>query len=1432
MKAWLTRSLSVPLLLILVAACAHFTVSDAATSLGSVGTGDQTVALYLSTLSSGVLADGHLNEAIRDGLDRAIEENDSLKYDVYLLDDATDDSKESTVLGVAQNANTIAVLFAGASLGPIAESVQTAAAEIGLTTKFVVIDAASEYTERSNMFGVVLERDVAAYAAGFLSASISDSGVVGVVASYRTRPVKSSVAGFIAGVQSVCSSCRTLTEYVYDEADTSTGSEAGNAIDRLVSRGVDVVTSFAGLAGTAALKNKVLADDPEAPFVIDTDEDLYNTTTSGTFAKQKVLTSLLSPVPDIVAQLAISSFSATSFSHPDVELAPCYSTVCDVLSTTNQTLASLLSSVTTTVNHRRFSTGVVDGNVPAGISTASSNTLQLAGTAGMQLPNLLYSSAISGVVDHSSGSDGDAQVLVFGGIEVDSMTETTGDGTLVNKLWSYDVSLGAWSERSVSGVPTARAKHTASVAKSSDKEVMVVFGGQTSAATADNGVYVYSFDRTDSSDSWQSLSLSTRPTARYAHAATSKAYKDADAPSEIYVFGGSTAAEELLSDLWRFDVASPVSSSSWTEITLPVNSTNPWPEARRHHTFTRIGDLIYLVGGQTKNNDTGVVTFEDTAEVWTYSIQDDEWTKLAQEAPFMRHSHFAASVKNCTAATSCEDTLLIHGGIAPNGYPSTGVFVFNPSRSEWVQQTLEFTYTSCPGRFGHAVAVIEAASDDDELAQLFLVGGTSDPDTQPCLGVFEAVEFSEPEAEEIINPCYEQWSTSRIRESLHGWSFAITVCIIVLGVAGVVTFYNYRWNRWEKITFEKVPIKGVEFKRTLADRFRQFTLLIDTVQAVAIIITANYAFNYWGQGQEDTTGGSYKIWNTDYPDKSLHLIKSVFAWFILDFDAWGFWAFDKDDYNNMYWFTIFWCFSAAMFFMFLCLAVYYETEKSCLRFKVGRKVVKFITFVGPAFGNLAFIPIVYNFLGVFACQKEFRPIGSNDDFTPYVARDCLRTCYESNHVGFSMFAMFGLLAYIPWAVYTAPVWQMLHDEVTIKDQPSYLIFQVNWKLCMCIAHAFFEQYPMVHSTMMFVLTAVDLLVVIFKRPTTLPYFDLVTLCFKATVFWWATCLVAGLWIRNWAAIIIFIIGGGWVALELFILNLVKLGDIGGRFAEGSKDYNRHQRYLREKKRRDKIERRRRLIQLSYYHNAVYNAENPRDVPPLDPEVMAGNRFTYDDYKDLSLTSSDDEDFKVFDEEDFEIRNKETGRAIRLLGVQNKKGGAQSSAKVLGLRLAQAIPTQTAMSFQLRNDNTGTLLIMRSPEATLYSYLQLKINGYVAYYNAYEDDTAVEMAPVEKPQGTEVPYLSFVSGPGHDFLPRHVESKEEEDVEEYVPVNNDSLLTILQNSCKFYILRVCFLSPLLPMFLNAKLISMSSHTSFPPLLYFIQLAEDQTKSRTR
>lgn len=625
------------------------------------------------------------------------------------------------------------------------------------------------------------------------------------------------------------------------------------------------------------------------------------------------------------------------------------------------------------------------------------------------------------------------------------------------------------------------------------------------------------------------------------------------------------------------------------------------------------------------------------------------------------------------------------------------------------------------------------------------------------------------------NPCY-RLALSDIGNSLRGWGAMAAIIAVLLGSAAGLVYANYQNNEWNKVEFEKVSYTNLKFKRSSADMFHHVCMFLEYIQIIAVITCASYAFNYWGTGKdEDTVLLFNRYRQSDMPQTAGHILKSIIMLFLLQFDEIGWWSEPASSFNIFFENTVYTCVAFAVLFCLMVLIIYTESEASCLTSSSGRSMVQWMTFLCPAIGDVMFIPIVYNLLSVFSCMKTYRlPIIMND-FQPFMARDCTMECWSGNHIKLTVVAAITLAVYVPTAIYTRPIWQVLHDSLTIKSQPKYVIFMSYWKLMLCITHAFFQQFPGIHCFLIIALMAIALFITVQWTPTTLPLFDLLLMVLHAILFWISVSVVVGLFLKGMVTFLILAGGSGLILIEYWYLSNYDLGGEDGRYAKGSVEWKRRQSLKKLEEKAAKKTRRSKLKNVASYDNAAYNSETGRDLPPLsdiedlpdDPELR------------LMKINSGSLQGLVF-------RDKETGKEVRVLGVKNKHiapGIKTGNLKVLGLKLDTPIPTQTPVSFHIRDKDNGTLVIMRSPDSSLYKYLQLKLNGYIAYFNAHfvvNIKDRPKVAKREKGALVKKPYLTAAEGPSHDLFDRRVVD-DDSHIKRYQPVNNNNLMAIVQNT---------------------------------------------------
>ncbi len=149
-----------------------------------------------------------------------------------------------------------------------------AAATANPDVDFIGIDQFLE-TYPDNMAGVVFNEDESGYIAGVLAASLSESGVIGVVAGREdVPPVVKFVNGYIAGAQSVNPDIRVLS--IYNESFTDIAKGASDAA-QFIGEGADVIFGAGGQTGSGG----IAAAAEAGVWAIGVDQDEYFTTFAG-----------------------------------------------------------------------------------------------------------------------------------------------------------------------------------------------------------------------------------------------------------------------------------------------------------------------------------------------------------------------------------------------------------------------------------------------------------------------------------------------------------------------------------------------------------------------------------------------------------------------------------------------------------------------------------------------------------------------------------------------------------------------------------------------------------------------------------------------------------------------------------------------------------------------------------------------------------------------------------------------------------------------------------------------------------------------------------------------------------------------------------------------------------------------------------------------
>jgi basic membrane protein A len=160
------------------------------------------------------------------------------------------------------------------TVGFLMTTVTAEAAEANPDVDFIGIDQfLPEYP--ANMAGVVFAEEESGFIAGVLAASLSETGVIGVVAGREdVPPVVKFVNGYTAGAMSVNPDIRVLS--IYNESFVDAAKGASDAA-QFIGEGADVIFGAGGQTGSGGIAAAAAA----GVWAIGVDQDEYFTTFAG-----------------------------------------------------------------------------------------------------------------------------------------------------------------------------------------------------------------------------------------------------------------------------------------------------------------------------------------------------------------------------------------------------------------------------------------------------------------------------------------------------------------------------------------------------------------------------------------------------------------------------------------------------------------------------------------------------------------------------------------------------------------------------------------------------------------------------------------------------------------------------------------------------------------------------------------------------------------------------------------------------------------------------------------------------------------------------------------------------------------------------------------------------------------------------------------------
>jgi basic membrane protein A and related proteins len=214
----------------------------------------------------GKVDDGTFNEYAYDGL-KAAEE--CFGFETSYIETASEADYEKNINTSLEGGPEVIV-----TVGFLITDATAAAATANPDTDFIGVDQfLPEYP--ANMVGVQYNEDEGGYLAGVLAASLSESGVIGVVGGLESvPPVVKLVNGYEVGAKSVNPDITVLK--VYNDSFTTPDKGASDA-QQFMGEGADVIFGAGGQTGSGG----VTAATAAGKWGIGVDQDEYFTTFNG-----------------------------------------------------------------------------------------------------------------------------------------------------------------------------------------------------------------------------------------------------------------------------------------------------------------------------------------------------------------------------------------------------------------------------------------------------------------------------------------------------------------------------------------------------------------------------------------------------------------------------------------------------------------------------------------------------------------------------------------------------------------------------------------------------------------------------------------------------------------------------------------------------------------------------------------------------------------------------------------------------------------------------------------------------------------------------------------------------------------------------------------------------------------------------------------------
>lgn len=215
-----------------------------------------------------LLGDLSFNDSAKEGVDKAATD---LGMEVKTIEYGTDISKEESSLIDAADTGYDIIIAPSNFEGYFTEHAPSYP-----DTTFILFDATVDYdaADLANVYSIVYSANEASFAAGYLAAKESETGVIGFLGGEEAPVINDFLVGYIEGAKQANPDIKVAVSFVGNWSDSAKGKELTLAMHN---QKADVVFAAAGGAGmgmfeAAVEKNfKVIGVDDDQAMIFDKD---------------------------------------------------------------------------------------------------------------------------------------------------------------------------------------------------------------------------------------------------------------------------------------------------------------------------------------------------------------------------------------------------------------------------------------------------------------------------------------------------------------------------------------------------------------------------------------------------------------------------------------------------------------------------------------------------------------------------------------------------------------------------------------------------------------------------------------------------------------------------------------------------------------------------------------------------------------------------------------------------------------------------------------------------------------------------------------------------------------------------------------------------------------------------------------------------------